>query len=32
MLLVASIGRPLRPIPESLERRLAGLVASRLKR
>jgi hypothetical protein len=32
MLLVASIGKPLQPIPASLERRLAGLVASRLKR
>jgi hypothetical protein len=32
MLLVASIGRPLQPIPASLERRLALLVASRLKR
>jgi len=32
MLLVASIGRPLQPISSSLERRLAVLVASRLKR
>jgi hypothetical protein len=32
MLLVASIGRPLQPISASLERRLAALVASRLKR
>jgi hypothetical protein len=32
MLLVASIGRPLQPIPDALERRLALLVASRLKR
>jgi hypothetical protein len=31
MLLVASIGRPLQPIPESLERRLAALVATRLQ-
>jgi hypothetical protein len=31
MLLVASIGKPLQPISESLERRLAGLVASRLQ-
>jgi hypothetical protein len=32
MLLVASIGPPLQPIPASLERRVALLVASRLKR
>jgi hypothetical protein len=32
MVLVASIGRPLQPIPASLERRLALLVASRLNR
>ena len=30
--MVASLGRPARPIPLSLERKLAGLVASRLKR
>jgi len=30
--MIASLGRPARPIPLSLERRLAGLVASRLKR
>jgi hypothetical protein len=32
MLLVASFGRPLQPISESLEQRLATLVAQRLKR
>jgi hypothetical protein len=31
MLLVASIGKPLQPIPASLERRLALLVATRLR-
>lgn len=31
MVLVMSFGRPLRPIPESMERRLATLVANRLK-
>jgi hypothetical protein len=30
--MVASLGQPARPIPLSLERRLATLVASRLKR
>jgi hypothetical protein len=32
MVMVVSFGRPLRPIPETLERRLATLVAERLKK
>ena len=32
MLMVTSLGAPLRPIPESLETRLATLIAARLKR
>jgi len=32
VLIIASFGKPLQPIPQSLERRLAGLVAQRLHR
>lgn len=32
LLMVVSFGPPMQPIPESLERRLAGLVAERLRR
>jgi hypothetical protein len=31
-LMVMSFGRPAQPVPESLERRLARLIASRLNR